>query len=365
MIPGLDVCPPSEYEADVALELKSFTGTFCIPKSKIYGGCRRIVEFEKKSMLKGTTSWVYRKCLDVRKNIEVCVKKSKSADKNNIEKDLAILRREIQIVRLLKDQNVMEFYEPAVGETLENVYLIFECCDLFLSDLIEQKVDALFHKAVVKNIMMQTFRALDYIHKHHIVHRDLNPKNLMFRKDGILKLANFENARELDNPDMKLESTCKNYHAPELILKAATHGTAVDIWAAGCLICELLLRESNIFCGNTYELIYQNIINILGVPNNNLWPGYSDLPGLKQMEITNAHSYNCLNIFFKRSYPQSTETIEFLKKVFIYDPSKRITAEKCLQHPFFLEIPSGCPQKEMSKVLNEILQRRKAISKTQ
>lgn len=75
----------------------------------------------------------------------------------------------------------------------------------------------------------------------NIAHRDLKPSNVLINEFGEVKLADFGLAKKL-----KKLSTTKVvtlwYRAPELILGIRGYSPKVDVWSAGCLAAELLLR---------------------------------------------------------------------------------------------------------------------------
>lgn len=82
--------------------------------------------------------------------------------------------------------------------------------------------------------------AFEYLHKRGIVYRDLKPENLMLDDRGYIKLVDFGFAKYIGY-STKTWTFCgtPEYVAPEIILNKG-HDRAVDYWALGILIGELL-----------------------------------------------------------------------------------------------------------------------------
>jgi serine/threonine protein kinase len=89
--------------------------------------------------------------------------------------------------------------------------------------------------------LRQILEGLRYLESFNIAHRDLKPSNVLINEFGEVKLADFGLAKKL-----KKLSTVKVvtlwYRAPELILGIRGYSPKVDVWSAGCLAAELLLR---------------------------------------------------------------------------------------------------------------------------
>jgi serine/threonine protein kinase len=73
------------------------------------------------------------------------------------------------------------------------------------------------------------------------------------------------------------------YRPPELLFGSTYYSWAVDVWSAGCIIMEILLRAP-IFPGDTEIAQLASIFNLLGTPAEAIWPGVSQLPGYLQFE---------------------------------------------------------------------------------
>ncbi|CAK9107127.1 cGMP-dependent protein kinase 1 (cGK 1) (cGK1) (cGMP-dependent protein kinase I) (cGKI) [Durusdinium trenchii] len=84
--------------------------------------------------------------------------------------------------------------------------------------------------------------ALEYLHNRHIVYRDLKPENLMIDRLGYIKVVDFGFAKVVEDKTYTLCGT-PEYLAPELVLGKG-HNKAVDCWAIGVLIFEMLTGAS-------------------------------------------------------------------------------------------------------------------------
>uniref|UniRef100_A0A8C2DC95 Protein kinase X-linked n=1 Tax=Cyprinus carpio TaxID=7962 RepID=A0A8C2DC95_CYPCA len=86
--------------------------------------------------------------------------------------------------------------------------------------------------------------AIEYLHSKEIVYRDLKPENILLDSEGHIRLTDFGFAKKLSERTWTLCGT-PEYLAPEVI-QSKGHGRAVDWWALGVLIFEML-------AGNTIE----------------------------------------------------------------------------------------------------------------
>ena len=150
--------------------------------------------------------------------------------------------REIKVLRKLNHENVVKLKE--VIRVNGELNLIFEIAKGTILDLIRE--NKRFRGArglpedVIRNIMSQSLKGMQYIHEQDVFHRDLKPENLLY-SDGKLKIADFGLAKDFGVSTMPHTSyvSTRWYRAPEVMLRATNYDQKVDIFALGCIMAEL------------------------------------------------------------------------------------------------------------------------------
>lgn len=177
--------------------------------------------------------------------------------------------------------------------------------------------------------------------------RDLKPDNCLFLKDGTMKLADFGLARMYGTPKTRLSPQAITlwYKPPELLLGATEYSSAADIWSAGCIFAELLLRRPFLQGNQTDVSQLETIFSVFGTPTETNWPDHGTLPlctrGLEWDDCPPQHSFE--EIFI--AAPQ--DCISLLRSMLVLDPNKRFTARQCLDHPYFANDPAPTPKEKL------------------
>lgn len=332
---------------------------FEIKDDDLMGRCRMVTEFEKLNRIgEGTYGIVYR-ARDSQNNEIVAMKKMRMER----EKDGVPISglREINILLNLNHENIVNLKDVVVGKSLESIFLVMEYCEQDLASLLDN-MQSPFSESQVKCIMLQLFSGLQYLHKNFIVHRDLKVSNLLLTDKGCLKIADFGLARKYGLPvkPMTPKVVTLWYRAPELLLQSKTQTTAIDMWAAGCILGELLLHKP-LLPGRSEIHQLELIVDLLGTPNDSIWPGYSKLPILENFTLKQQPYNNIKHIF-----PWlSSSGIRLLNLLFMYDPKKRVTAEDCLQSSYFKEQPLPCEPQLMPSFPQHRNLKKKSVNTTE
>ncbi|NXI94516.1 CDK10 kinase, partial [Psophia crepitans] len=300
------------------------------------GRCRSVKEFEKLNRIgEGTYGIVYR-ARDTVTDETVALKKVRMDN----EKDGMPISslREITLLLQLRHPNIVELKEVVVGNHLESIFLVMGYCEQDLASLLEN-MQTPFSEAQVKCIILQVLKGLQYLHENYIIHRDLKVSNLLMTDKGCVKIADFGLARTYGMPPQPMTPKVVTlwYRAPELLLGMTTQTTSIDMWAVGCILAELLAHKP-LLPGTSEIHQIDLIVQLLGTPNENIWPGFSKLPLASQYTLRK-QPYNNL----KHKFPWLSEAgLRLLNFLFMYDPKKRATAKDCLDSSYFKEKPLPC-----------------------
>ncbi|KAJ3415986.1 hypothetical protein HDV05_003583 [Chytridiales sp. JEL 0842] len=198
-------------------------------------------------------------------------------------------------------------------ETPNNLYLVMDLCtggELF--DRICERGS--FYEEDAAEIIKTVLEAVAYLHDQNIVHRDIKPENLLFKtKDSLsqLVIADFGLSKMMDPTKFDgLMTTCgtPGYMAPEVIRKTG-HGKPVDLWSIGVLTYFLLCGYTPFDCSNSADEL-QRILTA----------NYKFEPAEYWSEV-------------------SPVAKDFISKLLLIDPAKRLTARQALAHEWMTFAP--------------------------
>ena len=161
-------------------------------------------------------------------------------------------------------------------------------------------------------LFRQIIQALMYCHRLNIHHRDLKPENILLDYATMtVKLVDFGMAA-LQPAGNFLTTPCgsPHYAAPELLSNRPYDGSQADVWSCGVVL----------------------FIMLTGCPPFNF-------PHDPQGVIPEDHKLKALFRAINRAdyrVPQglSLEAQDLIRRIFVADPSKRISIQQVWQHPF-------------------------------
>lgn len=174
-----------------------------------------------------------------------------------------------------------------------------------------------------------------------IVHRDLKPENILVSPHNIVKICDFGSSKHIDlNGKNTPYIVSRYYRAPELNLCITQYGSAIDIWATGCILSEMITLEP-LFQGSDEGNQLFAIFKVLGSPNEAEFKTYAQRVPYDSKIFKDFPKYERNDNMFKKRYTQIKDKdnlVDLLNKMFEYIPEKRISATEALTHPFFDDI---------------------------
>ncbi|XP_065351367.1 cyclin-dependent kinase 1-like [Cloeon dipterum] len=274
----------------------------------------------------GTYGVVY-KARDIRTNQIVAMKKIRAEEDEGMP---ATAIREVSILRELTHANIVSLLDVLVEES--KLYLVFEHMSMDLRKFMDSKGKGSLPPELIKSFVYQITLAILFCHKRRILHRDLKPQNLLVDAAGrIIKIADFGLGRAFGIPVRTYthEVVTLWYRAPEILLGSTRYSCPVDIWSIACIFGEMANRKP-LFQGDSEIDQLFRIFRILRTPNEDIWPGVSQLPDYKA--TFPQWSQNTLASYVPT---MDAKGIDLMQKMLAFNPMGRVSAKVAVKHPYF------------------------------
>ena len=182
------------------------------------------------------------------------------------EESASMFADEARIISTLNHPHVIQIFD--FSEENGNFVIVMEYIDgenlgYILSELRRRKIT--MPKPVIFRLMTQALEALQYIHTAvsrtgeplKIVHRDLDPRNLMIDRNGYLKIIDFGVAKAVLQSELTAPGLFKgklSHVAPELITQQKVDHRA-DIYAIGLVLFEMMVGQKPYHFGKDVVLV--------------------------------------------------------------------------------------------------------------
>ena len=128
-----------------------------------------------------------------------------------------------------------------------------------LADLLSRRKTVSASSAA--SIAVQVACALDYAHRHGVVHRDIKPDNILFDEDGNVALTDFGIATARFHGRLTASGRAMgtpHYMSPEQAMGKLVDGRS-DLYAVGLLLYEMLLGHPPFDGEDSYAVGYKHV----------------------------------------------------------------------------------------------------------
>ena len=177
---------------------------------------------------------------------------------------LSIIYQEISIQLMLNHPNIVRLY--SYYENQRDIYLIEEYLP---NGTLFTKIHKNKHLNEKDSFhyFIQMTNAITFLHENDFVHRDIKPENILLDENNNIKLCDFGWCVSLHQNE-KRTTFCGTfeYMAPEIVCEE-NYDAAVDIWALGILLYEMLhgyspFRSLEQNDEEEYKGIFRNILKM-------------------------------------------------------------------------------------------------------
>eukprot|EP00667_Euglena_gracilis_P006801 EG_transcript_6866 len=272
--------------------------------------------------------------INTENNSKYAIKKCQNVF-HEIEDGKRILR-EIRLLTFFKHENLLticDLLAPRDRFKFEEIYIVSDLMDTDLNNVLRSKQK--LTEEHYQYFIYQVLRGLKYIHSASVLHRDLKPANLLTNISCDLRICDFGLSRGFNSNDCMQELTdyvvTRYYRAPELLLMCTQYTPAIDIWSCGCIFAELMNRKQ-LFQGRDYLHQLSLICDALGTPEEADLQWLHNPEALRYLKSMPRKNPKELEVLIPKLTNPSAE--DFLRKMLIFNPEKRQTAEQLLAHPY-------------------------------
>jgi serine/threonine-protein kinase PRP4 len=279
--------------------------------------------------------------------------------------------KEIEILKKLNDNDPQDVcYVVQMKDNFiyrNHLCIVFEPLYMNLREIIkkfgkEQGREVGISLEAVRVYSKQLFVALQLLQKSGILHADIKPDNILVNhRKSIAKLCDYGSASDISENSITPYLVSRFYRAPEIIL-GMPYGHPIDMWSVGCTLYELY----------TGRILFQSRDNNDQLRHIMQYKGKIPNKMLKKCVFRDAHFDHHGNFLFQDIDPitkkPSVRTIEISKtkdlrtdllnatenlnqdeqtrkrvlqlydvidRSLTLDPSKRLTVQQALSHPFY------------------------------
>jgi serine/threonine-protein kinase len=182
--------------------------------------------------------------------------------------ELARFRREAEAVAALRHPNIVQVHDA--GEVAGHPYFTMECVEG--GTLSHSLVGRPKPPRRAAELLITLASAVQFAHQSGFIHRDLKPANVLLTADGVPKITDFGLVRPIASGSQVTRSgdflgtPC--YMAPEQARgHASAVGPAVDIYALGAVLYEMLTGRPPFDEATPVETIYKVITEVPAPPS--------------------------------------------------------------------------------------------------
>ncbi|CAE6459585.1 unnamed protein product [Rhizoctonia solani] len=169
-----------------------------------------------------------------------------SANEERKKSMLTALEREIELLKQLQHENIVQYLDSSIDTHHLNIFLEYVPGGSVATLL---RNYGAFEEPLARNWVRQILQGLNYLHEREIIHRDIKGGNILVDNKGGIKISDFGISKKVE--DNLLGGS--RIHRPSLqgsvfwmapeVVKQTSYTYKADIWSVGCLVVEMLTGQ--------------------------------------------------------------------------------------------------------------------------
>ena len=163
------------------------------------------------------------------------------------------MAKEVELLRACSSDHIVQYHGAALHDKNGELWILMECCEGSILDVMAATKRCLTERQM-SAVLAAVLDGLLFLHRRHIMHRDLKAANVLLTRQGAIKLADFGVATRMTSSISARHTLVGTapWLAPEVVVGTSAllalqaglppgvgYGKKADVWSLGITVLEM------------------------------------------------------------------------------------------------------------------------------